>query len=302
MWVQSLGWEDTLDERMATHSSLLAWKIPWTEEPGGLQSMGSQSQTILSDGAHTYTHTHTHTHTHTTHYVSAGRPRQDQGFGIHFQRSDLLLLLQISLSKSMLCSLLQNFSLTHLIPLWLTYHFLVVTKFPISLHNVSYACLSSPLSLSLDPFSLPPGQVQPPVSCPHSRPGPCPSLYPNHIPPSKPHCSPDAKVPTISKAVSKDFSLALNDSSSLSHHYIPLFIYPCGRYSQLTQAKSHLLSDVFFSLTSSCSGASHLGTILPPEGHLAMSGDSFGCHNRGRAPYWHRMLLKCTGQTPTTKN
>ena len=43
--VQSLGWEDPLEEEMAIHSSILAWKIPWTEEPGGLQSIGSQSQT-----------------------------------------------------------------------------------------------------------------------------------------------------------------------------------------------------------------------------------------------------------------
>ena len=40
--VGSLGWEDPLEEEMATHSSILAWRIPWTEEPGGLQSMGSQ--------------------------------------------------------------------------------------------------------------------------------------------------------------------------------------------------------------------------------------------------------------------
>ena len=40
--VQSLGWEDPLEKKMVTHSSTLAWKIPWTEEPGGLQSMGSQ--------------------------------------------------------------------------------------------------------------------------------------------------------------------------------------------------------------------------------------------------------------------
>ena len=40
--VQSLGWEDPLDKGMATHLSILAWRIPWTEEPGGLQSMGSQ--------------------------------------------------------------------------------------------------------------------------------------------------------------------------------------------------------------------------------------------------------------------
>ena len=42
MWVQSLGREDPLEEGMATHSSILAWEIPWTEEPGGLQSMGLQ--------------------------------------------------------------------------------------------------------------------------------------------------------------------------------------------------------------------------------------------------------------------
>ena len=41
-WVQSLGWEAPLEEGMATHSSILAWRIPWTEEPGGQQSMGSQ--------------------------------------------------------------------------------------------------------------------------------------------------------------------------------------------------------------------------------------------------------------------
>ena len=41
-WVQYLGWEDTLEEGMATHSSIPAWRIPWTEEPGGLQYMESQ--------------------------------------------------------------------------------------------------------------------------------------------------------------------------------------------------------------------------------------------------------------------
>ena len=40
--VRSLGWEDPLDKEMATHSGILAWKITWTEEPGGLQSMGLQ--------------------------------------------------------------------------------------------------------------------------------------------------------------------------------------------------------------------------------------------------------------------
>ena len=47
--VQSLGQEDPLEKRMATHSSVLAWEIPWTEEPGGLQFVGSQSRTQLSN-------------------------------------------------------------------------------------------------------------------------------------------------------------------------------------------------------------------------------------------------------------
>ena len=50
VWVQSLGWEDTLEKEMATHSSILAWGIPWTEEPRGLPSMGLQkSWTRLSN-------------------------------------------------------------------------------------------------------------------------------------------------------------------------------------------------------------------------------------------------------------
>ena len=48
-WVQSLDWEDFLEKRMSTHSSILAWRIPWTEKPGGLQSRGwSQSQMRLT--------------------------------------------------------------------------------------------------------------------------------------------------------------------------------------------------------------------------------------------------------------
>ena len=43
IWVQPLGWEDPLEEGMATHSSIVTWRISWTEEPGGLQSMGLQS-------------------------------------------------------------------------------------------------------------------------------------------------------------------------------------------------------------------------------------------------------------------
>ena len=50
--VRPLGWEDPLEKEMATHSNILAWRIPWTEEPGRLQSVGSQSQTRLSDFMH----------------------------------------------------------------------------------------------------------------------------------------------------------------------------------------------------------------------------------------------------------
>ena len=50
-WNQHLGWEDPLGEEMATHSSILVWEIPWTEEPRRLQSMGSQR--VRHDQAHT---------------------------------------------------------------------------------------------------------------------------------------------------------------------------------------------------------------------------------------------------------
>ena len=52
--VQSLGQEDPQEKETATHSSTLAWKIPWTEEPGGLQSMGSQSRTQVSGFTFTF--------------------------------------------------------------------------------------------------------------------------------------------------------------------------------------------------------------------------------------------------------
>ena len=54
IWVQPLGQEDPLEKRMATHSSILAWEIPWTEEPGGLQSVG------LERVGHNLGLTHTH--------------------------------------------------------------------------------------------------------------------------------------------------------------------------------------------------------------------------------------------------
>ena len=68
MWVRSLGQEDPLEEAMATYSDILAWKILWTTEPGGLQSMGPQKDTTER------ALTHTHTHTHRGHEDSDGSP------------------------------------------------------------------------------------------------------------------------------------------------------------------------------------------------------------------------------------
>ena len=69
MWetrVRSLSREDLLEKEMAIHSSTTAWKIPWTEEPGRLQSMGSQRvrQDRLSDFTFTFTHTHIYIYSH----------------------------------------------------------------------------------------------------------------------------------------------------------------------------------------------------------------------------------------------
>ena len=76
MWetqIGSLGREDCLEKEMVTHSSILAWKIPWTEESGGLQSMGPKELDTtehLTKYIYIYTHTHTHTHTHTYTFVT----------------------------------------------------------------------------------------------------------------------------------------------------------------------------------------------------------------------------------------
>ena len=67
MRVRSLGQEDALEEGMAAHSSVLAWRIPQTEEPSGLQSMCLKEldTTDVPEKALTHSHTHTHTHSHT---------------------------------------------------------------------------------------------------------------------------------------------------------------------------------------------------------------------------------------------
>ena len=72
MWVRSLGLEDPLEEEMTTHSSILAWRIPWTEEPSRLQSMGSQR--VRHDRA---TNAHTHNKDNDTCFVEMICPLQD---------------------------------------------------------------------------------------------------------------------------------------------------------------------------------------------------------------------------------
>ena len=57
--IRSLGQEDSLEKGMATHSSILAWKISWTEESGGRHSLGSQNKSGMTERLGTYTHKHT---------------------------------------------------------------------------------------------------------------------------------------------------------------------------------------------------------------------------------------------------
>ena len=85
--VQSLGWEDPLEKEMATHSSILAWRILWTEEPGGLQSMGSQR--VRQDWATTLTLTYLVTKSYLTLLwpqtpLCMGFPKQEYWSGLPF--------------------------------------------------------------------------------------------------------------------------------------------------------------------------------------------------------------------------
>ena len=75
-WVGSLGWEDPLEEGMATHSSIPVWRIPWTEEPGGLQSIESQSQTWKES----YDQPRQHIQKQRRYFANKGPSSQDYGF------------------------------------------------------------------------------------------------------------------------------------------------------------------------------------------------------------------------------
>ena len=117
--LQSLGQEDRPKQEMATHCGILLWEIPWTEEPGGLQSMGLQSWTRLKrlnkhkhtctplGRKHTHTHTHTHTLIHTRIHIHSGRksspdPSQILNFPSIHKQSATQKLQSISVLKSLL--------------------------------------------------------------------------------------------------------------------------------------------------------------------------------------------------------
>ena len=77
---------------MANHSSVLAWEIPWTEEPGGLQSMGLQRVGWDLAHARAHMHTHTHTHTHTHAQRERERERERKGRNTHPKRKGMDVL------------------------------------------------------------------------------------------------------------------------------------------------------------------------------------------------------------------
>ena len=108
--VRSLGGEDPLEKEMATYSSILAWKIPWTEEPGRLQSIGLQR--AEHDWACTRSHTHTHTHTHTGCLIVSGVNLPSPIFlsSCTFKNLRLHRGLEGHLAHSIICSLVQRFS------------------------------------------------------------------------------------------------------------------------------------------------------------------------------------------------
>ena len=86
-WVPFLGQEGPLEKKMATHSSVLAWIVPWTEEPGGLQSMGVTKESDMTEQISTHTHTHTCTRTHT--HTHSGQLRILTSHGYSMATSDI---------------------------------------------------------------------------------------------------------------------------------------------------------------------------------------------------------------------
>ena len=87
-WVQSPGWEDPLEKRMATHSSILAWRAPWTEEPGQLQAMG-----LPRTGHDLETNAHTHSFPQLLYFCMLLSLRMVLNFSPHFEVLDQKLII-----------------------------------------------------------------------------------------------------------------------------------------------------------------------------------------------------------------
>ena len=107
--VWSLGWEDPLEDEMATHSSVLAWKIPWTEEPGGLQSMDRGAWWAPVHGSQRVGHDWaTNTHTSCL-YILEINPLSVASFAIIFSHSEgyLFILYMVSSAVQKLLSLIR---------------------------------------------------------------------------------------------------------------------------------------------------------------------------------------------------
>ena len=88
-WVPFLGQEGPLEKKMATHSSVLSWTIPWTEEPGGLQSMGVTKESDMTEQISTHTHTHTGTRAHARTHTHSGQLRILTSHGCSMATSDI---------------------------------------------------------------------------------------------------------------------------------------------------------------------------------------------------------------------
>ena len=118
-WIQSLGWEDALEKGMANHSTILAWRVPWTKEPGG--SMG-RKESDMTEGV---THTHTHTHTqYNSWHTGAGTewtgkksywPEEGEEVGDHKGEES-------SATEGKLQSLTPDVDATGLVPWWIQFY------------------------------------------------------------------------------------------------------------------------------------------------------------------------------------
>ena len=112
-WVPSLGWEDPLEKRTAIHSSILAWEIPWTEEPGGLQSIRSKRV-----GHDLTTKSQPHTYLHLQPHAVGHQPSIHSSTHFHYQLpllTHIAILFYLEILLEVLTSVVINFPLLKII-------------------------------------------------------------------------------------------------------------------------------------------------------------------------------------------